>query len=203
MPDSTPLAETSGVRAVRGFLRRRWIGVVLLVPPALATLWLPPLIAADSRLAALASLLAWPVLGAGISLRLWSTLHIGGRKRERVVSDGPYSICRNPLYLATVLNAVSAALFFKSPFLLAAAGLLGLSYVWLTIPDEERFLASTLGEPYLEYRRRVPRLVPRPWLYRRSAELDVHFPALRRELRRSAWWLLVPVLSYALELARP
>ena len=176
---------------------------MLLVPAALATLWLPPLIAAESRSAALAGLLAWPVLAAGISLRLWSTLHIGGHKRERVVMHGPYSMCRNPLYLATLLNVVSAALFFRSPYLLAAAGLLGLSYAWLTIPDEERFLASTLGEPYLEYCRRVPRLLPRPWLYRRSEGLDVHFPALRRELRRSAWWLLVPVLSYALELARP
>jgi hypothetical protein len=107
-------------------------------------------------------------------------------------------MCRNPLYLGTVLNAVSAALFFKSPYLLAAAGLLGLSYAWLTIPDEERFLTNALGEPYLEYRRRVPRLWPRPWLYRGAAEFDLHSPALWRECRRSAWWLLVPLLSWAM-----
>lgn len=175
---------------------------MLLVPPALATIWLPPLVDAESRSAALAGLLAWPVLAAGVSLRLWSTLHIGGHKRQRVVMDGPYSICRNPLYLATLLNVVSAALFFRSPYLLAAASLLGLSYAWLTIPDEERLLTGTLGEPYLEYCRRVPRLLPRPWLYRRSAELDVRFPSLRRELRRSVWWLLVPLLSYALDVVR-
>ena len=83
---------------------------MLLVPPALATIWLPPLVDAESRSAALAGLLAWPVLAAGVSLRLWSTLHIGGHKRQRVVMDGPYSICRNPLYLFSLLATLGVGL---------------------------------------------------------------------------------------------
>jgi protein-S-isoprenylcysteine O-methyltransferase Ste14 len=47
----------------------------------------------------------WP----GATLRLWSTLYIGGRKRVVLVSDGPYSLCRNPLYVGTFLIALSNA----------------------------------------------------------------------------------------------
>ncbi|TGS89835.1 isoprenylcysteine carboxylmethyltransferase family protein, partial [bacterium M00.F.Ca.ET.177.01.1.1] len=42
----------------------------------------------------------------GIVGRLWSTLYIGGRKSSEVVTGGPYSITRNPLY---VFSTVAAA----------------------------------------------------------------------------------------------
>src|SRR5713226_3679090 len=42
----------------------------------------------------------------GIVGRLWATLYIGGRKSAEVVTGGPYSITRNPLY---VFSTVAAA----------------------------------------------------------------------------------------------
>ncbi|TIL80128.1 MAG: isoprenylcysteine carboxylmethyltransferase family protein, partial [Mesorhizobium sp.] len=42
----------------------------------------------------------------GVVGRLWSTLYIGGRKSSEVVTGGPYSITRNPLY---VFSTVAAA----------------------------------------------------------------------------------------------
>ncbi|MEW6635116.1 MAG: isoprenylcysteine carboxylmethyltransferase family protein, partial [Pseudomonadota bacterium] len=41
----------------------------------------------------------------GIIGRLWSTLYIGGRKSAEVVTGGPYSITRNPLYLFSTVAA--------------------------------------------------------------------------------------------------
>jgi hypothetical protein len=35
-------------------------------------------------------------------------------------------------------------------------------YILIAVQLEERDLAASLGTPYLEYRRRVPMLVPRP-----------------------------------------
>ena len=180
------------------FRRRGWIGAVLLAPPLVATLLLPPMVAAGSWGDLAMSLFAWPTLIAGAALRFWSTLHIGGRKRVEVVEDGPYAMCRNPLYLGTLLNVSSAALFLESPLLLAGALLLALSYVALTIPAEERFLAAKLGEPYRDYCRRVPRLLPRLSLLHAPRKLEVDVAALGRECRRAFWWILIPVLSEVL-----
>ena len=41
----------------------------------------------------------------GIVGRLWSTLYIGGRKSAEVVTGGPYSMTRNPLYVFSTLAA--------------------------------------------------------------------------------------------------
>ncbi len=180
------------------FRRRGWIGAVLLAPPIVATLLLPPLVAAGSWADLAMGLFAWPTLIAGAAMRFWSTLHIGGRKRVEVVEDGPYAMCRNPLYLGTFLNVSSAALFLESPLLLAGALLLAFSYVALTIPAEERFLAATLGEPYRDYCRRVPRLLPRLSLLRAPRKLEVDVAALWRECRRALWWVLIPVLGEVL-----
>src|SRR5947207_2150332 len=45
----------------------------------------------------------WALAVAGIALRLWATLCIGGRKTHQLVDEGPYSLCRNPLYVGTFM----------------------------------------------------------------------------------------------------
>lgn len=34
------------------------------------------------------------------------SLYIGGRKKQEIVSNGPYSLCRNPLYVFSFIGAV-------------------------------------------------------------------------------------------------
>jgi protein-S-isoprenylcysteine O-methyltransferase Ste14 len=46
--------------------------------------------------------------------RLWCTLYIGGRKNAVLVTAGPYSISRNPLYFFSIMGAFGTGLLFGS-----------------------------------------------------------------------------------------
>jgi len=133
--------------------------------------WLPLEL---SRLGLLSFSVAAPVVivaGAflaaiGAILRVWGTAWLGPgtvihsrMKAGTVMADGPYRFVRNPLYIGLW-------------FWLAAMTLLmpptGALFVLIVVPvfllrlilGEETFLAAQLGEPYRNYLRAVPRLIP-------------------------------------------
>jgi protein-S-isoprenylcysteine O-methyltransferase Ste14 len=77
----------------------------------------------------------------------------------KVLADGPYRYLRNPLYAGRYLTVM--ALTILMPPSGAVVSLLLLAFFMLRlIFGEEAFLALQLGEPYAEYRKAVPRIVP-------------------------------------------
>ncbi|MGA1401165.1 MAG: methyltransferase family protein, partial [Phycisphaerales bacterium] len=97
--------------------------------------------------------------------RIWCGSHIAGRKTIELVTDGPYSICRNPLYFFSLLAFVGAGLSFESLSLAAIFGAVFFLTHWRTIHNEERVLRERFGAGFDAYAARVPRLIPRPSLY--------------------------------------
>ena len=74
-----------------------------------------------------------------------------------IVTEGPYSLTRNPIYVALTLLYAGIALLFNSfwamlllPFVLVIMNL-------GVIEREERYLEGKFGEVYLSYKRRVRR----------------------------------------------
>ena len=87
-----------------------------------------------------------------------------GNQSTELVTEGVYRSTRNPMLfgyllclmaLGVVLNSVTTAFIVPAVFI----GLWGL---WLK-EKEEPGLEARFGEPYREYKRRTPFLVPRPW----------------------------------------
>ncbi len=101
----------------------------------------------------------------GIVGRLWSTLYIGGRKSAEVVTGGPYSITRNPLYLFSAVAAAGVGAQMGSFTIMIGFALLCALAFHVVILREERFLGEVLGAPYEAYLARVPRFLPRLSLY--------------------------------------
>jgi protein-S-isoprenylcysteine O-methyltransferase Ste14 len=81
---------------------------------------------------------------------------------RHVVAAGPYRWVRNPIYIAALLVVVGEVWLFLSLPLLAYAGALTIFVHLFVIGYEEPTLRRRFGETYAEYRRTVPRWIPRP-----------------------------------------
>jgi protein-S-isoprenylcysteine O-methyltransferase Ste14 len=84
---------------------------------------------------------------------------------KSLVVKGLYRFVRNPLYIAGSLVLVGEALLFQS------VGILIYCFVMFVIFNihvflEEKFLTYQFGETYEQYRKSVPRWIPRIKPYR-------------------------------------
>lgn len=119
---------------------------------------------------------------AAVLGRFWAILYIGGRKNREVMQDGPYSICRHPLYLFSTMGVVGFGLMLGSLVLTAALGGLAFAILTRTAAREEQFLRAEFGPTYDSYAARVPRIWPRPALFTTRPEVTFRVDTLRGNL---------------------
>lgn len=79
---------------------------------------------------------------------------------QELVTAGPYSHVRHPLYLAFLLMLASTGLLSSNWFIGVVGVLLIASITVVRIPAEEALLSQRFGERYREYRQRTPALLP-------------------------------------------
>lgn len=104
--------------------------------------------------------------------RVWASLYVAGSKGKKLVTTGPYSLCRNPLYASSLLIGVGIVASFQNLILLIPLVLFHLGCYFFTILAEERELTMRFGEEYENYQEAVPRLLPAFSQYRRGADSD-------------------------------
>ncbi|CAM3074217.1 Putative protein-S-isoprenylcysteine methyltransferase [Brevundimonas diminuta] len=134
--------------------------------------------------------------------RAWCSLYIGGRKKQEIVTSGPYSLCRNPLYVFSFIGAFGAGAMSGS----LSVGLVFVLACWIVfrtvVGREERYLSETFGETYDAYRRRTPRFMPNPRLWRDEAELCIRPTFFVRTIQDGLFFLLAVPLFELLEAAQ-
>ena len=96
-----------------------------------------------------------------ISGRTWCSLYIGGRKTHELVTTGPYSVSRNPLYFFSIVGAVGVGAQFGAVTVAILAGVCAWLVHIIVVRQEERLLLAAHGEPYARYLAEVPRFWPR------------------------------------------
>ena len=89
---------------------------------------------------------------AGTTVRL-------DRGTDHLVTDGPFSLTRNPLYLAGTMLVLGIGLVSGIAWFLLLAILAAFTVQKVTIEREERHLQARFGETYLDYSRRVRRWI--------------------------------------------
>jgi protein-S-isoprenylcysteine O-methyltransferase Ste14 len=118
------------------------------------------------------------IIGAVLG-RFWAILYIGAVKNKVVMQDGPYSICRHPLYFFSTMGVVGFGLMLGSIVLAGVLG--GVAFVILsrTAAREEGFLRSEFGAAYDVYAARVPRIWPKITLFQAEPTVTSSLIAVR------------------------
>lgn len=81
---------------------------------------------------------------------------------DRLVTEGMFQVCRNPLYVGNALILLGLLLIFHHPLAyLVGIGFFGFVY-WSIVASEERFLRSKFGQGYADYCAGVNRFLPSP-----------------------------------------
>jgi len=92
---------------------------------------------------------------------------IPDKDKTELVTTGIYAFSRNPAFLGFDLMYIGVLLLYGN-LLTLGFSLFAMMMLHLQILQEERFLASTFGEPYREYCRRVFRYLGRRKEHKRS-----------------------------------
>ena len=128
--------------------------------------------------------------------RAWCSLYIGGRKKQEIVSSGPYSLCRNPLYVFSFVGAFGIGAQTGSLSVGASFAVACWVVFRIVAAREETFLQTAFGDAYRTYFARTPRFLPNPRLWRDEAELSVRPAFFLRTVRDGLVFLLaLPVFE--------
>lgn len=92
--------------------------------------------------------------------RLWAALYLCGNKTHTLVTYGPYSMVRNPLYFFSFIGVIGVGLTSGSLVGLLLLIFIFLFYYFPTIIDEEKTLERFHKEDLEAYMDKVPRLIP-------------------------------------------
>jgi protein-S-isoprenylcysteine O-methyltransferase Ste14 len=132
--------------------------------------------------------------------RTWCSLYIGGRKIVQFVTDGPYSVSRNPLYSFSILGAAGAGAQLGS----LVTAVLFATLAWLifrvVVLQEETVLAERYGAAYASYLAAVPRFLPNPRLWRDVPTLTVMPPKVLGTFADAMLFLLAVPIAESFEL---
>ena len=105
--------------------------------------------------------------------RIWCSAFIAGRKDETLVTSGPYSLCRHPLYGLSWLAGVGLGLATRSITLTVVTAFLLATLLWRASLAEEQLLTQLHGAEFSAYAAITPRFLPRRWSAALPATINV------------------------------
>jgi protein-S-isoprenylcysteine O-methyltransferase Ste14 len=131
------------------------------------------------------------LVAAAIVGRLWCSLYICGYKTGTLVTVGPYSLCRHPLYFFSFLGALGIGLCTETITIAAIMGAAFLVYYPFVIAAEERGLRQVHGAAFEDYVRRTPKFWPALARLEQPEEYTVRSRIYARSIRDAMVFLWI------------
>lgn len=124
--------------------------------------------------------------------RLWCSLYIAGYKNTSLVTTGPYSISRNPLYFFSLLGAIGVGLSTETLIIPIIILILFAIYYPSVIRSEEKRLLNLHGDTFRSYCKDTPAFFPKLSLLNEPKTYTVNPRIFRKNIFGALWfiWLL-------------
>jgi protein-S-isoprenylcysteine O-methyltransferase Ste14 len=107
------------------------------------------------------------ILVTGEAIRIWAVGYSGSTTRsknliaDKLVTEGPYSIIRNPLYAGNFLITLGFALIANALIIVPIVIVYFIVEYYPIIRREEYFLSEKFGDAYTQYLKTVPCFFPK------------------------------------------
>ena len=113
------------------------------------------------------SILGFILVVFGSFGRIWASLYIEGNKTKNLITNGPFSMVRNPLYFFSLIMLLGFSLALKASYLPLALITIFIVFHIPTIANEEIKLRNNHGEKFENYMKSTPRLIPNIFKYKK------------------------------------
>lgn len=136
----------------------------------------------------------------GVLGRLWSTMYIGGKKNAVLVQDGPYSMCRNPLYFFSFVAGIGVCVELENVLLLLVFAVTFSFYYPFVIKSEEKRLEGIFGtKEFNAFRASTPAFFPNIAHLKLGAFPDYSPKLLWKNFMDGSIFLLFIPIAYFIE----
>ena len=109
------------------------------------------------------------VAAFGVSFSIWARRQLGAnwsgvpslKKGHTLITSGPYSFVRHPIYTGLLFGVIGSALVLGT---LASLIVISLTIIMvlIRIPQEEGLMKGEFGDAYIDYQKRAKAIIP--WL---------------------------------------
>jgi protein-S-isoprenylcysteine O-methyltransferase Ste14 len=131
--------------------------------------------------------------------RLWALAYISGNKTMNLITIGPYSIARNPLYLFSLIGALGIGLYTINLLVIVLIAVTFAFYYPFVIRIEEKNLLRVHGSLFEEYKQRTPMFLPKFSLFRDEPYYTIDTRLFRRSFFSVMWFPLIYIILYLVE----
>ena len=169
---------------------------LILLVSLLATVFTRPLMDFNSVLGDALSMTGALLIAACALGRVFCTAFLGGHKNTALITHGPFAVCRNPLYVCSLVGVTGVAMLSHHLVLMALVPLAFAGLFNALVRREEELLRTHFGAEYAAYCARTPRFLPRFSQYQVPQNMSIRPDLLWIAVRDGApWFLALPVFT--------
>lgn len=134
----------------------------------------------------------------GLLLRIWANGY--AVKSEKLTTSGPYAFARHPLYLGTIILTIGFIIMLKLHYIGIVFLLIMAIAYYRTIKQEEKMLEQKFKGLYIDYRKKVPAVMPSLFPYREGEKWPFSFKRLIKSQEYKLFiWSIIMIIAFHLK----